>query len=279
MRAALKANLVFLQILFFIFILALSWCLFIFSRKMRAYCVSYMLHVFNKVLVWILGIRVELIQEAQDLRCQGVFFVINHFSYIDGIVAGSIFPFVFIGKSDLKNWPLLGIMIRLSETVFVDRANTSNIKNELQEVTFLLNNNVNVILFPEGTSHDGKVAIPFKSSFFAAPLESGRKIAPLTIEYKKVNGREINDANQDLLYWYGDMEFFSHFRGVLNLRSAEVQLKVNPPIEVSYVQGQNSSAARKYLSDLSQEIIYGQANKKTNTDAPQVEECFRWTPK
>ena len=41
MRVVLKAVLVFLGILVFIAALALARCVFIFSRKKRAYCVSY----------------------------------------------------------------------------------------------------------------------------------------------------------------------------------------------------------------------------------------------
>lgn len=258
MRIALKAVLVFLGILAFIAALALTRCLFIFSREKRAYCISYMLRIFNKILAWILGIRIELTKKTQGLWGKAVFFVINHFSYIDGIVAGSIFPFVFIGKTELKNWPLLGIMIRLSETVFVDRANIFNIKDEVGKVAFLLDSNVNVILFPEGTSGDGKTDIFFKSSFFAAPLESGCKIVPLTIKYKKINNLKVNDYNKDSVYWYGDMEFFPHFLGVLGLTSIEVELKVGSPLEAADIQGRTLSDKRKYLSALSQEIIRSQ---------------------
>ena len=258
MRAALKAVLVFLGILGFIAILALARCFFIFIPRKRAYCVSYMLYTFNKILIRILGIRIELTRQAQDLAYKGVFFVSNHFSYIDGIVAGSIFPFVFIGKSELKTWPLLGVMIRLSETIFVNRANIFNIKSELERARFLLNNNVNVILFPEGTSSDGKTVIPFKSSFFDAPLQSGSKIVPLTIKYKKINNKEVDESNKDLVYWYGDMDFFPHFFSLLGLKSIEVQLRVGQPLETNHAEGQDSSVKRKYLSELSQEVIRSQ---------------------
>lgn len=255
MRALLKALLVFLAILVFIALLAVARCLLVFSRKARPYCVSYMLHIFNKILARILGIKVKLSEEERDSGRKGTFFAINHFSYIDGIAAGSIFPFVFIGKADLKDWPLLGLMIRLSETVFVNRASALNIKCELKKTVLLLNSNVNVILFPEGTSSNGKTALPFKSSFFAAPLECGSKIVPLTIKYTKVNNRKINDENKDLVYWYGDMEFFPHFMGVLGLRSIEVALVVNPPLDLTDAQGKTLSLQRKYVSNLCQEII------------------------
>ncbi|MEW6171012.1 MAG: lysophospholipid acyltransferase family protein [Candidatus Omnitrophota bacterium] len=255
MRIFLKATLILLMIFLFIAVLILTRCLFIFSRKKRVLFVSYLLHIFNKILVWILGIQVIVHKEENNLKARGVFFVSNHYSYIDGIVAGSVFPFIFIGKTDLKNWPLLGIMIILSETVFVNRVNIFNIKKEIERVKFLLRNNVNTILFPEGTSSDGKNNITFKSSFFAAPLQSECKIVPLTIEYKKVNNIKINDSNKDLVYWYGDMEFFPHFLGVLGLKRIEVELRVNTALEINNTGDQNSSGKRKYLSQLTQSII------------------------
>lgn len=113
----------------------------------------------------------------------------------------------------------------------------------------------NSILFPEGTSSDGKTAIAFKSSFFSAPLKSECKIVPLAVKYKKINGVEINDSNKDLVYWYGEMDFFPHFVGALGLKRIEAELRVSPPLEADCAQDQNSSAKRKYISGLSQAAI------------------------
>jgi hypothetical protein len=35
----------------------------------------------------------------------------------------------------------------------------------------------------------------------------------------------------DSLYWYGDMDFVSHFRKLLGLRSIEVLITIQPKIE------------------------------------------------
>jgi 1-acyl-sn-glycerol-3-phosphate acyltransferase len=258
MRAFFKAVFIFLGIIIFIGLLAAARCVFAFAPKKRAYYVSYMLHAFHKTLVWILGIKVDLLVEPEEFPGKGNFFVSNHFSYIDGIVTGSAIPFIFIGKSELKNWPLLGVMIWLSETVFINRIDIFNIQKELKRVTNLLDNDVNVMLFPEGTSSDGKKAIAFKPSFFAAPLQSKCHVVPVVIKYKKINGRCVDETNKDAVYWYGDMDFFPHFVHVLGLRSIEVELKINRPLPLSESQDMNVSTQRKHLSNLAQEVIHGQ---------------------
>lgn len=256
MRVFLKAVLIFLGVISFIITLVLAQIIFIFARRMRARVITFMLHIFTKILVCILGIRIEVSGDSVQGRQEGVFFVSNHLSYLDGFITNSIFPFIFIGKSELKNWPLLGLMIGLSDTIFVNRANYFSIQKEIDKIKFMLNSNINVILFPEGTSSDGRIQSPFKSSFFAAPLESKCKIVPLAIKYKRLNGQDINEDNKDSVYWYGDMEFFPHFMGVLKLKTIEVKVRVGRALDVAGRSDRTPSLNRKYLSGLSQEAVH-----------------------
>ena len=253
MRQILKAIIIFLGIILFIGIFALVRI--IFSSKKRGRYISYLLHYFSKILVWILGIRIELHEEVENFKKEGIFFVSNHLSYLDGIITSSLYPFLFIGKSELKNWPLLGILFSFSETIFVDRINIFNIKEELNKIQFLLNQKVNLILFPEGTSGDGTKILPFKSSFFEAPLKSKCKIVPLLIKYKKINNQLLNENNKDLVYWYGDMEFFPHFLKVLGLKRIEVKVRVFHPLEIKEKNKQPSTLNRKDLSNAFKDLM------------------------
>jgi hypothetical protein len=36
-------------------------------------------------------------------------------------------------------------------------------------------------------------------------------IVPVTIAYKTIDEQPMTAANRDLIYWYGDMDFVSHF--------------------------------------------------------------------
>jgi 1-acyl-sn-glycerol-3-phosphate acyltransferase len=196
-----------------------------------------------------MGIRIK-VKGLSDLRKKkGMFLVTNHISYIDGLVASRIFPLVFIARGDLKEWPLFGIFSKVSETVFVNRTSYGNLHKEIANVSSLLTDGVNVILFPQGTTTSMIEEVSFRSSLFQAPITAGCDILPFTIKYKKVNGKNINDENKDLVFWYGDMEFTPHLFSFLNLKSIEAEVEILSPIKISPQDN------RKAVSMISQEAI------------------------
>lgn len=249
MIKSFKITLLFYSIFLFIFLFALSRCIFILFPKIRPRLSSYLIHIFSKFAIFIIGIRVKTNASLKSAHKNGVFFVTNHVSYLDGIVASSIFPLVFIGRGDLRNWPLFGIFTLLSDTIFVNRLSSSNLHNEIQKMSFFLQNKVNLILFPEGTTGGGNCVGSFKSSFFEAPIQAQSLIIPFVVKYTKINGQEVNDKNKDLIFWYGDMEFIPHLFGVLGLRNIEAEVKVLKPIDGATVED------RKQLSAFSREVI------------------------
>lgn len=255
MRKTVKATFLFLNIFLCIFILSFVRVVFLLFPAKRTFLVSYIAHIFNKISAFILGIKVKVSGKSEFLKTRGIFFVINHLSYLDGVIASSLSPLVFIGRSDLKSWPLFGTLTSLSDTIFVNRIDPSNIHRELERIAFFLSNRTNVILFPEGTSTNGKELLPFKTSFFEAPLKVGCKIVPLAIRYTRINTEELNDKNKDLIYWYGDMEFLPHLFGVLKLKRVDVEVRVFKSLSISEIPNEKVSFLRKYLSSACQEII------------------------
>jgi len=254
MKRTLKLILVFLNMVCSITALALIRLIFIFSRR-RIYYAYRTNHFFNRVFALILGIRAEVTGEKELLREKGIFFVSNHLSYIDGITISSLAPVVFIGKSDLKSWPLFGLLSTLSYTIFVDRISPANIHEEIARIESFLNQGLNIIMFPEGTSTDGGRLLPFKSSFFKVALDTESPLVPLAIKYTRINGQDLDEQNKDHVFWYGEMDFLPHFIKVLGLNSIELKIKVCGPIDVMRPADEPLSLQRKYLSDASREAI------------------------
>ncbi len=243
-----KAVLLVYCILVFIVIFAFIRCIFFSCKRRRQLVMSYAIHAFGRVALFIVGIRLSIDGSAASLR-KGVFFITNHVSYLDGIVAAGMFPLIFISRGDLKTWPLFGIFSSLSETIFVNRIGSSGICQEIERIGGTLKNGVSVILFPEGTTTEGNGMIPFKSSFFQAPIESGSCIVPFTIRYTKVNGRPLDANNKDSIFWYGDMEFAPHLFQLMGLRSIEVQVRILEPVKSAAI------GDRKALGNLCQKVI------------------------
>ncbi len=224
---------------FFFFCLALLLCicgtaflqiLFFIPRAYRRRAIALFIRFFGRIFIFLLGIRVKISGKLDVLFLRGAFLVSNHLGYLDGIILTSIFPLVFVARADLRTWPVFGFFSFLSNTIFVNRTNPGNIRNEIARIQSFLKDRVNVVLFPEGTSTDGMRMNPFKSSFFEAPLQAQASILPIAITYRYLDDVLVDETNKDHLYWYGDMRFFPHFFRLFQHKSIDVTVDVAEPI-------------------------------------------------
>src|SRR5215210_6351082 len=111
----------------------------------------------------ILGIRVREVGCKAEAR--PVLFAVNHISYLDITVLGSLLDASFIAKTEVAGWPLFGWLARLQRSVFIDRRARSTALQR-DSIAARLAANEALILFPEGTSGDGTRLLPFKSALF-----------------------------------------------------------------------------------------------------------------
>ncbi len=232
----------------------------LFRLPRRWEVVSCLVRRFASLLRTLLGIKVTLKGATHLLSVKGHCIIANHVSYVDGIVLGSIFPVIFVSKKEVRGWPLIGQWTALCGAIFIDRQRKDRIPLLVEEMTRKLKHQANILLFPEGTSTNGEKLLPFQSAPFAAPLRNGTTILPITVSYRTINGQPVSVVNRDLIYWYGDMDFLSHFWALLAVRDIEVSIDIHPPIESSRFR--NDSAGRKRLSQACYEILSGEARAK-----------------
>src|SRR5262249_10787518 len=90
--------------------------------------------------------------------------VSNHLSYLDVLVLSSITPAIFVSKSEVKHWPVFGWMARRAGTLFIERAKRGDVARVNDEADRLLETGMLLVIFPEGTSSDGREVLPFRSS-------------------------------------------------------------------------------------------------------------------
>jgi len=159
---------------------------------------------------------------------------------------------------------VIGQWTALIGTIFVDRQRKDKILQAVEEIAAKLNQKANVLVFPEGTSTNGERLLPFQSAFFAAPLAARAVVVPVTLTYRRINQQPLSEANRDRVYWYGGMDFVSHFWGLLGIRRVEVLVKVHPGIETSCLQ--YSSQSRKGLSQACYDVITGESDLGDRTD-------------
>lgn len=161
--------------------------------------------------------------------------VSNHLSYLDILIIAAKIPTAFVTSTDIKNTPFLGQIVTLAGCLFVNRKNKENIKNEIKELREALNYGINVVVFPEATSTNGDEVLRFRHPLFEASIATSSPILPLTINYKKISNAPINLNNRDIVCWYGDMGFFTHFLKVLEQKEIIVELNISESFTPSLI--------------------------------------------
>jgi len=221
---------------------------------------------FTLLMRAILNIKVTVEGDEGQLERGGYVIIGNHVSYVDGIVLGSIFPILFVSKREVKGWPVVGQWNTLCGTIFINRQRKELVGALIEEMSGKLRQEANILLFPEGTSTDGERMLPFQTVPLAAPLRNRSIIVPTTIAYTSIDDKPISAANRDRVFWYGDMDFISHFWKLLALRSIEVLVTIQPKIEC--FRYPDNSAGRKKLA----EDCYNRVLGRVTEDKPEADE-------
>ncbi len=157
-------------------------------------------------------------------------YIVNHASWLDIVVLGSVLPASFIAKGEIAHWPAIGTIARLGRTIFVSRVK-SGITRERDRIAARLRTGDSIILFPEGTTSDGARILPFQSSFLALADDPAKPAIQLvTLVYDRINGLPVHRSDRPRISWYGDMTMAAHIPGIGRLRSLHATLVLDPPL-------------------------------------------------
>jgi 1-acyl-sn-glycerol-3-phosphate acyltransferase len=150
--------------------------------------------------------------------------VSNHVSYVDIIAHGSVLPARYAAKSDIAKWPVLGWYLGLSRPIWADRNSKQASRKALRDFAKTMRHGMDLIVYPEGTTTDGKSGIlAFKSTSFEAALRGNAPIVPVLTRYNEPAGRPT-------VCWYGDMTLVPHVWQILGYPSIEAELRFLEPV-------------------------------------------------
>lgn len=179
----------------------------------------------RKAKVWghglarIFNLRVEVVGDASAVS--GLI-VGNHLGVLDILAFASVFPLRFAPKREVRRWPFLGWFVDNSRPLWIDRDSKQASRRVMEEMVETLRHNISMVVFPEGTSSDGKSGIkPFKSSMFEASVKGGLPVWPVLIAY---------DESEGACSWHGEMTLLPHVWDLMGRRGVKATLRVLPPI-------------------------------------------------
>jgi 1-acyl-sn-glycerol-3-phosphate acyltransferase len=158
------------------------------------------LHASCAMILRRLGMRLEYrgARPSQGLVCS------NHLSYLDILVYAAAAPCVFVSKREVRRWPAFGLFARCGGTIFLDRQSRVSAEKATRQMVSVLEADVPILLFPEGTSTDGSAVERFHPTLLEPAIRLSAEIAPAAIGYRWRGGEERD------ICWYGDAPFLPH---------------------------------------------------------------------
>jgi putative phosphoserine phosphatase/1-acylglycerol-3-phosphate O-acyltransferase len=163
----------------------------------------------------LIGMKLNVTGEKHLWSHRPAVFIFNHQSKADVMIVAKLLrrDIAGIGKQEIKKeTPILGKVLELGGTIFIDRANAkSAIDSMAPLIDAMKNEGKSVVLAPEGTRTVSPKLAPFKKGAFHIAMQAGVPIVPIVI-------RNAGDVAPK-----GDFVF----------RPATVDVQVLPPIDTS----------------------------------------------
>lgn len=183
-----------------LFSFALSVIFFPFrSRVLQNFVMTY----FSKSVNFMFSVEIDYTGKNYGGR-NGLIILCNHISYMDIPIILSYFNGRFIVKKEVRKWPVFGWFTFLLGNIFIQRGK--------KESYYVINDavrkgDVNIIIFPEGTTSDGSTIRELKDGPFYTAIKNKSSILPLVLKY---DNKEVA--------WVGDASFIPHLWNISNLK-------------------------------------------------------------
>src|ERR1043165_250803 len=190
---------------------------------------------YHRLVAAIFGIQIRII--GKPVTGQGVLLVANHTSWIDILIFSAATPLCYVAKAEIARWPFFGTLARLQRTVFVERERRTTTGEVRDVIRDRLLAGDTLLLFPEGTSHDGNRVLPFKSALLGAAearLAGGEhvKVQPVSAAFTGLHGLPMGRENRPSFAWYGDMEMVPHLWEAMLAGPLDVVVQFHEPLSL-----------------------------------------------
>lgn len=150
------------------------------------------------------------------------FLASNHLSYLDILVLAQVAPAVFVSKAEVKHWPVIGWLLRLADTLYINRERKSDIPRANATIAAAIARGDGVALFPEGSSSDSDFIMPVRPPLLEVAARNG---IPVSVAALYFETRPGDPHAHDSICYFRDMVFADHVWKLLHLRGFTVTMR------------------------------------------------------
>jgi 1-acyl-sn-glycerol-3-phosphate acyltransferase len=188
---------------------------------------------FHRILLWLLGVKVHVDGDVSLER--PLLIVANHVSLLDISVLSTVAPLSFVAKSEIRDWPVIGLFARMQRTVFIERGDRRQAGQQATEIAERLAAEETMVLFPEGTTGDANALLPFKTPLFEAAKVALKAVSvdhaqvqPVALHYHTLHGMPLTRAERPHIAWPGEVGLLESLMPLILKGGLDVTVRCAP---------------------------------------------------
>ena len=169
---------------------------------------------------------VRLSTQDTELSRGGTLITANHVSWLDIPTVLAIEPVRVVAKSDVRGWPVLGLLAARGGTIFIDRRRLRRLPGTVAEIATSLRGGQSVLVFPEGTTWCGRTLGRFYPATLQAAIDAGAPVRPVSLRYTLGDG-----AVSTVAAFVGADTMLASVWRVVSARGLTVELTARPLLD------------------------------------------------
>ncbi len=163
---------------------------------------------------------------------EGYLLLANHISWLDIFVINRLAAARFVAKSEIRDWPVVGLLVSRVGTLFIERGRRRAVHHMLHDIAGHLQEPDLVAVFPEGTTSDGKRLLPFHGNLIQAAISTSSKVLPIAVQYFEPDAQDPNRVGQlsEVPLFIGDTTFVASVWQIIGHRRLIARVTTLAPI-------------------------------------------------
>ncbi len=147
--------------------------------------------VWARGMLAIIGIEVRV----KGHPAQGpVLMAANHISWLDILVMHAACHCRFVAKSEIRSWPLLGVLTTGGGSLYIERGSRNDAMRVVHQMAEALLRGQVLAAFPEGRTGDGISLLPFHANLLQAAISAEAPIQPIALQFIDTQTQEVSLA-------------------------------------------------------------------------------------
>lgn len=184
------------------------------------------------------GVRL-VVHDRERLGSNGALIVSNHVSWLDVAVLQAVCPMRLLAKTELRSWPVVGVLARRAGTLYIDRDRLSTLPEAVRGIADSLRAGSVVGAFPEGTTWCGLASGRYRPAVFQGAVDAGARVLPVAVRFRTRDGRRTTAAA-----FVGDETLVKSVCTVVRTRELVVELSVLPELDAASIADRRELARR-----------------------------------